>query len=151
MPFDPIRLLNLNYLFDTNPGVLEIQSTAYGVAVLSVLLSGLLLFLLSKDFIKYSLERRKRQIISAFLKNNLLFSVILLVIVFLRTQLTGFLSLRIWGVIVLLLMLVNLILTLLKLRQKVQEKDLIAAAQTGERVTSTDNYQKYLPKKKKKK
>lgn len=151
MQLEISKLFNAAYLFDANPGQLSSQSTAFAATILSLGLSLLLLFLFTKDFVKYTFVRQRRLAIVRFLKINLGLSLALLVTIFLRVQEVGFLSMRIWAVAIVLLMLFNLALTLIKLRRKIAKKETIAAFVGDSKVKSTDAYQKYLPKKKKKK
>src|SRR3972149_8098795 len=101
MQLDISKLLNSTYLFDTNPGLFSNQRTAYIVSFLSLALSLLLLFLFTKDFVKYTFVRQRRLAIVRFLKINLGLSLALLIAVFLRVQQLDFLSMRVWGVVVL--------------------------------------------------
>ncbi|HLD03787.1 MAG TPA: hypothetical protein VJC17_03365 [Candidatus Dojkabacteria bacterium] len=151
MQLEISKLFNAAYLFDANPGQLSSQSTAFAATILSLGLSLLLLFLFTKDFVKYTFVRQRRLAIVRFLKINFGLSIALLIAVFLRVQQLDFLSMRVWGVVVLLLMLVNLVFTVIQLRRKIAKKETFTPVKGDSVVTSTDSYQKYLPRKKKKK
>ena len=138
-------LTDNNYLFNTKPDSFYFQSWALVLAVLAVVLTVLFLIFLKKRRGILYIEKGRRHILSFHTKINLVFFSLELVLIFLRTQGTQYLSMRFLPWACLGLVLLSSVVALLRVLIYKPEGEL------SEVIKTDDTYQKYLPKKKKKK
>ena len=139
------NLTDNNYLFDTKPDSFYFQSWALVLGILALVLTVLFLIFLEKRRGILYIEKGKRHILSFHTKINLVFFSLNLVLIFLRTQGTQYLSMRFLAWICLGFVLISSIIALIRVLIYKPEGEL------SEAIKSDDTYQKYLPKKKKKK
>jgi len=139
------NLTDNNYLFNTKPDSFYFQSWALVLGVVAVVLTVLfLIFLKRRRGILY-IEKGRRHILSFHTKINLVFFSLELVLIFLRTQGTQYLSMRFLAWACLGLVVISFVIALIRILIYKPEGEL------SEVIKSDDTYQKYLPKKKKKK
>jgi di/tricarboxylate transporter len=136
------NLFNATYLFDLNPGVAQSQNSQLIVALVMVLVSVLVLWLVKKrrDFLK--INKAQRFSIRKYVLIDAILSGVLLVFMFFRLLSISFLSMRFIQILLLVsIAVVGLIGLIFTIKNRdVQE----IKSETAEQ------YSKYLPKKKKK-
>jgi small-conductance mechanosensitive channel len=144
------RLFSWSYLLESKPATFFYQNWAIVLAVILIAVSAIAFVMLRKRREQIRLEKEQRFAFARANKINFVLFVILLILVLLRTQGVMYLSMRLLTLLVLIAALVNSLIAayLAFLLPKVKAK-------TGKSETlspvSSDDYQKYLPKKNKKK
>lgn len=139
------NLLNSDYLFNNKPDSFLFQSWAFVICILGILVAILVMIFLKKRRGLIYIEKGRRHILSFHNKINLIIISVNFVLVFLRSQGTQFLSMRFILFFFFALILVNTIVSIVRAIVH-KPKDELA-----EEIKTDDTYQKYLPKKKKKK
>ena len=139
------NLLNSDYLFNNKPETFMFQSWAFVICILGILVAILVMLFLKKRRGVLFIEKGRRHILNFHNKINLILISLNFVLVFLRSQGTQFLSMRFILFFFFALILINTIVSIVRAIVH-KPKDEIA-----DEIKSDDTYQKYLPKKKKKK
>ena len=132
----------VDYLFNTNPGVLSLQTEVLtaNFIMLAICILGVYILKRRREFIKLNKDQRLA-LRKAFKINSILSTVLLLFIVF-RIAQVSFLSMRFLAVAVLIAVLIIFVISIIKMLKARDEKS--SVDQTA------DDYSKYLPHKKKK-
>lgn len=139
------NLLNSDYLFNSKPDSFLFQSWAFVICILGIIISILVLLFLKRRRNKLYIEKGRRHILNFHNKINLVLISINFVLVFLRSQGTQFLSMRFLLVLFFGFIMINTIVAIVRI---IVHKP---ADEIADETKSDDTYQKYLPKKKKKK
>lgn len=137
--FDWSKLFDPAYLFATSPGPSQYVGYVFLFALLTGVV-GLLLFLFSKRI--RQLEGSRRVLLKEFGKRQAFLSVLLLLLVFFRTQELAFLSMRLLNLITLTFMFVNLGFMIYRQTGVIPRK--------SEQTSTSGGYNEYLPRKRKK-
>jgi E3 ubiquitin-protein ligase DOA10 len=143
--FNFSNLSNKDYLLNTKPESFYFQSWALVLVVLGIVFAVLSLIFLKKRRGILLIEKEKRHILSFHTKINLVFISLSFVLIFLRTQGTQYLSMRLLVWLCLAFVVISSITAVIRLLIYKPEGEFL------EVIKSDDTYQKYLPKKKKKK
>lgn len=147
--YDFARLFNWSYLVESQPTSFFYQNWAIVLAVILIAVSAIAYVILRRRRDRIKLEKEQRLAFARANKINLVLFAILFLFVLLRTQEMLYLSMRIFPLLLLVAALLNTLFAayLAYVAPKIQTS---AAASTVETISS-DDYQKYLPKKNKKK
>ena len=137
------NLMSPAYMFDTLPKGFENQTLAFVIAVIGILLSVAAIWYFKKRRSPVEVTKETRHIASRHAKINLGIWIAFLLFWFLRTQQAQFVSMRFFLYILALASLINVItaVALAKFKKPELVSEVIS--------TSAEDYQKYLPKKKK--
>lgn len=139
------NLVNSDYLFNNKPDSFMFQSWAFVICILGILITVLVLLFLKKRRSILYIEKGRRHILSFHNKINLVLISVNFVLVFLRSQGTQFLSMRFLLVLFFGFIFINTIVSIIRM---IAHKP---ADEIANEIKTDDTYQKYLPKKKKKK
>lgn len=136
-----------NYLFDVRPDSFYFQSWAVLLGVLAVVISIGLLWWFKKRRERFLVNKSARKIITKHSKIAFVLWSIYVLFILLRTQGVMYLSMRIFPYLLVSLNFVNIVYALITSRRAGSEKE---EEKVEVKLTSSENYAKYLPKKKKK-
>ena len=139
------NLGNSDYLFNKKPEGFYMQSWAFVIALFSIGLMALLIVFLKKRREKLYIEKGKRHILTFHAKMNIVFFAIYFFLIFFRTQGMTYLSMRLIAWLFLAFALISSITAVVRIALYKPEHEIEAEIKTD------DAYQKYLPRKNKKK
>lgn len=145
--FSLSSMLDPNHLFNPRPDSFYFISWAFVLGIVGIILSGVLIWWFKKRRDRFYVGKSGRRIYSKHAKIGLAVWVIYLIFVLLRTQAFAYLSMPFWLYLFVLIELINTGYAIIKVR------NIDGSAREEKSVeveTSTENYAKYLPKKKKK-
>jgi LPXTG-motif cell wall-anchored protein len=132
-----------SFFFESLPKGFELQTQAFLLALLGILLSVFAIWYFKRRRSQFEVAKEKRHILSKHAKINLGLWIAFLIFWFFRTQQTQFLSMRMFmyglGIASAINIVVAVVLAALK------QPEIIETVET----TTAEEYQKYLPKKKK--
>jgi Trk-type K+ transport system membrane component len=145
--FSLSTLFDTSHLFDPRPQTFYFVSWAILLGVLGIVLSLVLLWWFKKRRDRFYVGKGGRRIYSRHSKIALIVWVVYLVFVLLRTQAFAYLSMPFWLYLLVLIQIVNTVYAIVK----VKRSDVAVKEEKAVEIeTSTQDYAKYLPKKKKK-
>jgi len=142
LDIDFSNLTDFKYLLETDLGTSYYQDWFVLLSLFGIIF-GLILYWYTKRP-RERLEKNKRFALKRFSRAHVILSIIWLSLTFFRGQGLDYLNMRIWLVLLLLVMVGNIARLIAKIYIKKK------AAESKAKTTS-DDYSKYLPKKKKKK
>jgi len=144
--FSLSTLFDFNHIFNSRPETFYFVSWAFMLGIVGFVLSGVIIWWFKKRRDRFYVGKAGRRIYSKHAKIGMIIWGVYLVFVLLRTQAFAFLSMPFWLYLFVMIELVNAGYAIIKARKS----ELIKEEKSVEVETSTENYAKYLPKKKKK-